>query len=130
VRRKILILTSVVIVLWVLCSRRSDVNAVGQESPRTEKRCSPPIPEIPLVDIRQFRPPLRVEPADMHYDLSPVHPLPQPVAVEFRLREWELLRRDVTLWGITFSLGQPSWPLIQGEEPSAEVLSFPLHGTK
>lgn len=129
-RRKTLILSSVVILLWVLCSRRSDADAVSQEPERTATKPSYSIPEIPIVDIRQFRPPLRVEPADMHYDLSPSHPLPRPVDVEVHLSEWDVYRRSVTLWGITFTLGQPAWRSIEGEEPSAEVLSFPLHGTK
>lgn len=129
-RRKILILASVAILLWVLCGKRSDADAVGQEPERTTAKQPPSIPEIPIVDVRQFRPPLRVEPADMHYDLSPAHPLPKPVDVDVHLPQWDVYRRSITLWGITFTFGQPSWHNIEGEEPSAEVLSFPLHGTK
>lgn len=129
-RRKTLILASVAILLWVLCSRLSDADAVSQEPERSATKPPSSIPEIPIVDIRQFRPPLRVEPADMHYDLSPSHPLPRPVDIEVPLREWDIHRRSITLWGITFTLGQPAWRSIEGEESSAEVLSFPLHGTK
>lgn len=68
-------------------------------------------------------------------DSFPQHaPHYAPVKFDYKIPFWDVYRRSVTVWGITFSTGQasPFSPYVYPSEdyPSAEVLSFPLNRPK
>ena len=58
-----------------------------------------------------------------HYD---------PVPFDYKIPFWDVYRRSVTVWGITFSTGQasPLSPYPAESSLDANVLSFPLPRTK
>lgn len=121
--RQAFLFLSFLIVLWAFLSPGV------QELPRGDK------PSVDSLSISLPQPhhappiyaPLAIPPADMHYDLSPLHPAPAPLPTHFYLSEWSIYRRSFTLWGITFSTGHASTGVPSGAEPTAEVLSFPLN---
>ena len=55
-----------------------------------------------------------------------------PVPFDYKIPFWDVYRRSVTVWGITFSTGQvsPLSPYPAESSLDANVLSFPLPRTK
>lgn len=55
-----------------------------------------------------------------------------PVPFDYKIPFWDVYRRSVTVWGITFSTGQasPFSPYPAEQSLDANVLSFPLPRTK
>ena len=55
-----------------------------------------------------------------------------PVPFDYKIPFWDVYRRSVTVWGITFSTGQasPLSPYPAEQSLDANVLSFPLPRTK
>lgn len=55
-----------------------------------------------------------------------------PIPFDYKIPFWDVYRRSVTVWGITFSTGQasPFSPYPAEQSPDANVLSFPLPHTK
>jgi hypothetical protein len=55
-----------------------------------------------------------------------------PVPFDYKIPFWDVYRRSVTIWGITFSTGQasPLSPYPAEHSLDANVLSFPLPRTK
>ncbi len=64
----------------------------------------------------------------MHTDTLYRYKLPEHITIDYRLPYWSVYRRSVTLWGITFSVGQinPYAPYPAAAAQDATVLSFPL----
>ena len=58
---------------------------------------------------------------------SPQHEQDGPIKFEYKLPYWNIYRRSITVWGITFSTGQPD-PFVPYPQAvqSADVLSMPL----
>jgi hypothetical protein len=58
---------------------------------------------------------------------SPQHEQYGPIKFEYKLPYWNIYRRSITVWGITFSTGHPDpfVPYPQAAQ-SADVLSMPL----
>lgn len=69
---------------------------------------------------------------DRNFDTSPERPRYEKIRFEYEIPLWDVYRRSITLWGITFSTGQasPFSPYPSEDYPSAEVLSFPLNRPK
>ena len=69
---------------------------------------------------------------DRNLDTSPERPRYEKIRFEYKIPVWDVYRRSITLWGITFSTGQasPLSPYPSEDYPSAEVLSFPLNRPK
>lgn len=68
-------------------------------------------------------------------DSFPQHrPHYAPIRFDYKIPLWDVYRRSITVWGITFSTGQasPFSPYVYPAEdyPDAEVLSFPLNRPK
>lgn len=87
----------------------------------------PALPSSPLHDsLGLHLLPLHTQ-SDMRVDMTPSRPLPR-VEFNYYVPYWSIYRRSVTVWGITFSTGQPSplMPYPAGRSQDATVLSFPL----
>jgi hypothetical protein len=69
---------------------------------------------------------------DRNLGTSPERPRYEKIRFEYKIPVWDVYRRSITLWGITFSTGQasPLSPYPSEDYPSAEVLSFPLNRPK
>ena len=65
---------------------------------------------------------------DRDISTSPLHEEYAPIKLDYKIPYWSVYRRSITLWGITFSTGQPN-PYIPYPEAaqSAEVLSMPIN---
>ena len=88
-----------------------------------------PSPRDMLIDTLLHRwPALYPKPQSMS-DSFPSHtPHYAPVRWDYKIPFWDVYRRSVTVWGITFSTGQasPLSPYPAEDYPSANVLSFPV----
>ena len=69
---------------------------------------------------------------DRNLDTSLERPRYEKIRFEYKIPVWDVYRRSITIWGITFSTGQasPLSPYPSEDYPSAEVLSFPLNRPK
>ena len=65
---------------------------------------------------------------DRMLSTSPQHGQYGPIKFEYKLPYWNIYRRSITFWGITFSTGHPD-PFVPYPEAvqSADVLSMPLN---
>ena len=65
---------------------------------------------------------------DRDISSSPLHEEYAPIKLDYKIPYWSVYRRSITLWGITFSTGQPN-PYIPYPEAaqSADVLSMPIN---
>ena len=60
---------------------------------------------------------------------GPLKPSYRAVKLNYNIPYWSIYRHSITIWGITFSAGQPSpyAPYPAANSLDAEVLSFPLN---
>lgn len=59
---------------------------------------------------------------------SPQHKQYAPVKLDYKIPYWSVYRRSITVWGITFSTGQPNpYEPYPEAVQSADVLSMPLN---
>lgn len=68
---------------------------------------------------------------DRDFYSSPQHEQYAPVKLDYKIPYWSVYRRSITVWGITFSTGQPNpYEPYPEAAQSADVLSMPLNKSK